>query len=181
MQNPYQWNPGPARKNPTHILAAACGRFHAVILQEASDHAPRVSDKFIAYTGGTDLAILARRRCLRHLRGLFQQGHVEDGGIGRSWTVHVHNVVAKKRNASTSLLQRLRDQTAHFPVYLHLRSTNLPGRDSITRSANGSASNLRSKQHHDLPVPSIRNNITGHMLKRLAFAPVRPNTLSECE
>ena len=27
------------------------------------------------------------------------------------------------------------DQTAHFPVYLHLRTTNLPGPDSITRSA----------------------------------------------
>ena len=27
--------PGPARKNPTQIIAAACGRFHAVVLQEA--------------------------------------------------------------------------------------------------------------------------------------------------
>ena len=27
------------------------------------------------------------------------------------------------------------DQTAHFPVYLHLRTTNLPGPDSIMRSA----------------------------------------------
>ena len=35
-----QWNPGPTRKKPTQIIAAACGRFHAVILQEASDHAP---------------------------------------------------------------------------------------------------------------------------------------------
>ena len=32
--------------------------FHAVILQEASDHVPHVSDQFIAYTGTTDLAIL---------------------------------------------------------------------------------------------------------------------------
>ena len=52
------WNPGPARRNPTNIIAAACGRFHAVILQEASDHVPRISDQFIAYTGNTDLAIL---------------------------------------------------------------------------------------------------------------------------
>ena len=35
-----QWNPGPARRNPTQIIAAACGRFQAVILQEASDHVP---------------------------------------------------------------------------------------------------------------------------------------------
>ena len=35
-----QWNPGPARRNPTNIIAVACGRFHAVILQEAIDHVP---------------------------------------------------------------------------------------------------------------------------------------------
>ena len=53
-----QWNPGPARRHPTNILAAACGRFHAVILQEASDHVPHTSDQFIAHTGYTDLAFL---------------------------------------------------------------------------------------------------------------------------
>ena len=37
-----QWNPGPARRNPTNIIAAACGKFHAVILQEASDHVPHL-------------------------------------------------------------------------------------------------------------------------------------------
>ena len=52
-----QWNPGPARKNPTNI-SGACGKYHAVILQEASDHVPHISDQFIAYTGNTDLAIL---------------------------------------------------------------------------------------------------------------------------
>ena len=36
----FQWNPGPARRNPTNIIATACGRFHAVVLQEASDHVP---------------------------------------------------------------------------------------------------------------------------------------------
>ena len=41
-----QWNPGPARGNPTQIIAATCGRFHAVILQEASDHVPHISDQF---------------------------------------------------------------------------------------------------------------------------------------
>ena len=29
-----QWNPRPARRNPTNIVSAACGKFHAVILQE---------------------------------------------------------------------------------------------------------------------------------------------------
>ena len=53
-----QWNPGPARRNPTQIIASTCGRFHAVILQEASDHVPHISDQSIACTCNTDLAIL---------------------------------------------------------------------------------------------------------------------------
>ena len=53
-----QWNPGPARRNPTNIVSAACGKFHAVILQEASDHVPHISDQFLVSTGNTDLAIL---------------------------------------------------------------------------------------------------------------------------
>ena len=56
-----QWNPSPARRNPTNIIAATCGRFHAVILQEASDHVSQVSDQFIPYTGDTDLAIVLNR------------------------------------------------------------------------------------------------------------------------
>ena len=48
-------------KNPTQILPAACGRIHAVVLQEASDHAPLVSDQFNTYTGETDLAILLNK------------------------------------------------------------------------------------------------------------------------
>ena len=53
----FNGNPGPARRNPTNIVSAACGKFHAVILQEARDHVPRISDQFMAYTGNTDLAI----------------------------------------------------------------------------------------------------------------------------
>ena len=45
----------------TNIIAAASGRFHAVILQEASDHVPHISDQFIAHTGNTDLAILLNK------------------------------------------------------------------------------------------------------------------------
>ena len=56
-----QWNPGPARRNPTNITAAACGRFHAVFLQEASGHIPHISDQFIAHTCNTDLAILLNK------------------------------------------------------------------------------------------------------------------------
>ena len=56
-----QWNPGPARRNPTNIVSAACGRFHAVILQEASDHVPHIPDYFRAYTDNMDLAILLNK------------------------------------------------------------------------------------------------------------------------
>ena len=56
-----QWNPGTARRNPTNIIAAACGKFHAVILQEASDHVPHISNQFIAHTGNTDVAILLNK------------------------------------------------------------------------------------------------------------------------
>ena len=56
-----QWNPGPARKQPTNIVSAACGMFHAVILQEASDHVQHISDQFMAFTGNTDLAILLNK------------------------------------------------------------------------------------------------------------------------
>ena len=47
-----------ARRNPTNIIAAACGKFHAVLLQEASDHVPHISEQFLVCTGDTDLAIL---------------------------------------------------------------------------------------------------------------------------
>ena len=56
-----QWNPAPARRNPTQIIAATCGRFHAVILQGASDHVLHITDQFIAYIGNMDLAILLNK------------------------------------------------------------------------------------------------------------------------
>ena len=56
-----QWNPGPARKYPTNIVSAACGKFYAVILQEASDHVQHISDQFMAFTDNTDLAILLNK------------------------------------------------------------------------------------------------------------------------
>ena len=56
-----QWNPGPARRNPTNIVSAACCKYHAVILQEASDHVPYISEQFLVCTGNTDLAILLNK------------------------------------------------------------------------------------------------------------------------
>ena len=48
-----------ARRAEINIVSAACGQFHAVILQEASDHV--ISDQFRAYTDNTDLAILLNK------------------------------------------------------------------------------------------------------------------------
>ena len=238
-----QWNPGPARRNPTNIVSAACGKFHAVILQEDSDHVPHISDQFLAYTGNTDLAILLNKdtfepdptvltfkadstskgtwgMVLLIVRGLLRRPSLSGSPTVTFCSVHIQNVVAKKRDASSELLQRLhgcmrehnvdfiggdfnmsafstvgdvftddefsapgnsllwglgaleepnrecarflimpkrpyewrvhshgcykfdndilglgpRDQSAHLPVFLHLRNTNLPGPSSVMRS-----------------------------------------------
>ena len=125
-----QWNPGPARRNPTNIVSAACGKFHAVIIQEASDHVPHISDQFMAYTGNTDLAILLNKdtfepdpivltfkadstskgtwcMILLIVRGLLRRPSLSGSPSVTFCSVHIHNVVAKKRDASTELLQRL--------------------------------------------------------------------------
>ena len=124
-----QWNPGPARRNPTNIIAAACGRFHAVILQEASDQVPHVSGQFFAHTGNTDLAILLNKdtfepdptvlafredstskgtwsMVLLIVRGLLRRPSLSESPTVTLCSVHIHNVVAKKRDASTDLLRR---------------------------------------------------------------------------
>ena len=125
-----QWYPGPARRNPTNIVSAACGKFHAVILQEAGDHVSHISDQFIAYTGNTDLAILLNKdtfepdpivltfkvdstskgtccMVLLIVRGLLKRPSLSGSPTVTFCSVHIHNVVAKKRDASTELLQRL--------------------------------------------------------------------------
>ena len=125
-----QWNPGPARRNPTNIVSAACGKFHAVILQEASDHVPHISDQFKAYTGNTDLAILLNKdtfepelivltfkadstskgtwgMVLLIVRGLLRRPSLSGTPTVTFCSVHIHHVVAKKRDASTDLLRLL--------------------------------------------------------------------------
>ena len=59
-----QWDPGPARRHLTQIIAATCGRFHTVILQEESGHVPHVADQLIHRVHG--------KYGPRHLA---QQGH----------------------------------------------------------------------------------------------------------
>ena len=249
-----QWNPGPARRNPTPIIDATRGRFHAVILQEASDHVPHITDQFIAYTGNTDLAILLNKETFEPnpavfafneastskdtwgmvpliVRGLLRRRSLSGTPTVTSCSGHIHNVMDKKRDASTDLLRRSqwymhqhnvdfiggdfntsafstvgdvfsdpefsapgdsllwvlgaleeenrecigflimtkrpcewrvdshgcykfdnadlalgpRDSSAHFTVFLHLRTTNLPNPDSITRSEQAQQRRLARK------------------------------------
>ena len=126
----FQWNPCPARRNPTKNIAAVCGRFRAVILQEASDHVTHISDQFIAYTGNTDLAILLNKdtfepdpavfafneastskytsgMVLLIVRGLLRRPSLSGTPTVTFCSDDIHNVVAKKRDAATDLLRRL--------------------------------------------------------------------------
>ena len=126
-----QWNPGPARRTPTNIITTTCGRFHAVILHEASDHVPNIIDQFIAYIGNTDLAILLKKdtfepdpvvfalgedstskgtwgMVLLIVRGLLRRPSLSGTPTVTFCSVHIHNDVAKKRDASTDLQRRLR-------------------------------------------------------------------------
>ena len=125
-----QWNPGPARRNPSNIVSAGCGRFHAVILQEASDHVPHISDYFRAYTDNMDLVVLLNKdtfepdptvltfkadstskntwgMVLLIVRALLRRPSLSGTLTVTNCSVHIHNVVAKKRDASTELLQFL--------------------------------------------------------------------------
>ena len=125
-----QWNAGTARHQPTQLVAAVCGAFNAVLSQEAADHVPLVSDQFNTYTDGNNLAILLNKDTFLPnadkypiaeestskntwgLTALVVRGYLRRPPIGAPKTVtfcsaHLHNVVAKKRVAATSFLQRL--------------------------------------------------------------------------
>ena len=121
-----QWNAGTARRQPTQLVTAMCGAFNVVLLLEAADHVPHVSDQFNTYTDGDNLAILLNKdtflpnadkypiveESTRGLTALVVRGHLRRPPIGAPKTVtvcsvHLHNVVAKKRDAATSLLQLL--------------------------------------------------------------------------
>ena len=140
MHCPYrQWNPGPARKNDTQIIPAACGLLHAVILQEAGDHAPHISENFYTYTDGNDLAILLNKdtfvsgaavfaiseasTCTDKwgiaalvVRGLLRRPSVVDSLTVTFCSAHLRGKVAEKRDASIFLLQCLREHVIHHSV-----------------------------------------------------------------
>ena len=54
-----QWNPGPARRNPSNIVSAACGRFHAAEKQQMQSRIRKVAT--LARTGEKGRALAAAR------------------------------------------------------------------------------------------------------------------------
>ena len=56
-----QWNAGAARCRPTQLITAMCGAFNEVLLQEAHDHVPHISDQFNTYSDEGGLAILLNK------------------------------------------------------------------------------------------------------------------------
>ena len=104
--------------------------FMRLFSKKASDHVPHITDHFIAYTGNTDLAILLNKdtcetdpavfaskeastskdawsMVLLIARGLLCRPSLSGTPTVTFCSVHIHNVAAKKRDASTDLLQRL--------------------------------------------------------------------------
>ena len=134
-----QWNAGAARRQPTQLVTAMCGAFNVVLLQEAHDPVALVSDQFNTYSDERGLAILLSKdtflpdaikypiieestsRTTWSLTALVVCGHLRRPPAGAPKTVtfcsvHLHNVVAKKRDAATSLLQRLYADMKLFDV-----------------------------------------------------------------
>ena len=125
-------------KTDLHLTLCVCVCLcHAVILQEASDHVPHISDQFIAYTGNTDFAILLNKDTfeldpkvfaikedstskgtwgivLLIVRGLLRRPSLSGTPTVTFCSVHIHNVVAKKRDASADLLRRLHGYNVDF-------------------------------------------------------------------
>ena len=122
--------PRPSAQEPhqyhrSDLWTVSCG-----FTSKASDHVPHITDRFIAYTGNTDLAILLNKdtfeldpmvlavmedstskstwgMVLLIVRGLLRRPSLSGAPTLTFCSVHIHNVVAKKRDAPTDLLRRL--------------------------------------------------------------------------
>ena len=119
-----QWNPGPARRNPTNIVSAACGRFSCryPTAKPATSRTSLIT--FSYYTDNMDLAILLNKDTFEpdptvsRSRPLHEQKYVGHGTTHRSspaaqpvsfWHTYSHSArytftMLWPRNASTELL-----------------------------------------------------------------------------
>ena len=124
-----QWNPGPARKylvilSPQHVGSSMRLFYRKPAIMF------RTSDQFMAFTDNTDLAILLNKdtfepdlivltfkadstskgtsgMVLLIVRGLLRRPSITGSPTVIFCSAHIHNVVAKNRDASTELLQFL--------------------------------------------------------------------------
>ena len=117
------------RRQPIQLITVMCGAFHAVLVQEAAYHIPHITKQFHTH-GRRQPGHLAQQRYVparcgsvpdqrrnnkqnyMGLKALVVCGYLRRPPIGGPksvtlCTVHLHNVVAKKRDIATSLLQRL--------------------------------------------------------------------------
>ena len=139
MLSLLQWNSFELCRKPTLLVAAMCGAFNAVLLQEAQDHVPHISTQFDTYTDGDVQAVLLNTdtflpdavkfpiteesisRSTWGLTALVVKGLLRRPPTGAPLTltlcsVHLHNVVAKKRDAATVLLRRLHAHMVRLDV-----------------------------------------------------------------
>ena len=117
------------------ILSPLPVEFHAVVLQEAGDHVPHISDEFRAYTDNTDLAILLNKDTfepdpsvntfkadstskgswsvvLLIVRGLPRRPSLTGSPTVTFCSVHIDNVVAKQRDACMTFFTAFMDTCA---------------------------------------------------------------------
>ena len=120
--------------------------------------------------------------CLWGLGALDEQ-HRECAGLlimpkrPREWRVDSHGCY-KSDNAALGLGPR--DQSAHLPVFLHLRNTNLPGPSSIMRSER--AQQRRFERKHNTNLSVRRNDAHDHApVHQDHMSPSRSTKLSDCE
>ena len=119
----------PGAQSPTNIcLWLPVVNSMQLSLQEASDHVPHISTYFLAYTDNTDLAILLNKDTFEQTLLLPRLRSTLRAKILGAWycslsvlcfvvllflvhptvtfcSAHIHNLVAKKRDPSTGLLQ----------------------------------------------------------------------------
>ena len=133
-----QWNRGPARRNPTNIIAATCGRSHAVKLQEASDHVPHITDQFLRTLATRTSPSCSTRIPLSQILRFTPSKEASTSKDTWAWfyssfeafcvaplsgtptvtfcSVHINNVVAKKRDASNNHPRRLHGYMQQYNV-----------------------------------------------------------------
>ena len=83
-----QWNPGAARRQPTQIIAATCGLFHAVTTFSTSrtnSQRTRVTRTSPSCSTRTPLSLTLQFFCLSG--SFIQQRHVVHGCTRGSWTL----------------------------------------------------------------------------------------------